>query len=189
MSPFEYVSVLISIILGLGITVILTGLADIIKRWHLISVYWPYGVWMLIVFVLHMQEWWITYSLRAEMTWTLPLFLFIITYPIVLFVLAHLLFPQKWSKAGLDLKQHYFNNYRKYFGAALLLVVISILQNHFILHYAIEEQLGQFLLAFIFLTLLGLKQIHEKMHGALAILMLILLILSFIFNPDELILQ
>ncbi|GCC52947.1 hypothetical protein SanaruYs_31880 [Chryseotalea sanaruensis] len=189
MSPFEYVSVLISIILGLGITVILTGLADIIKRWEMISMYWPYGVWMLIVFVLHIQEWWITYSLRAEMTWTLPLFLFIITYPIVLFVLAHLLFPQKWSKAGLDLKQHYLNNYRKYFGAALLLVVISILQNHFVLDYAIEEQLGQFFVAFVFLTLLALKQIPEKMHGALAILMLLLLGISFIFNPDELILK
>lgn len=189
MSPFEYVSVLISIILGLGITVILTGLADIIKRWQSISMYWPYSVWILIVFVLHMQEWWITYSLRAEMTWTLPLFLFIITYPIVLFVLAHLLFPQKWSKAGLDLKQHYFSNYRKYFGAALLLVVISILQNHFILNYAVSEQLGQFLVAILFLTLLGMKQLNEKMHGALALLMLILLGLSFIFNPEELILQ
>jgi hypothetical protein len=189
MSPFEYVSVLISIILGLGIAVILTGLADIIKRWQAVRIYWPYGVWILIVFVLHMQEWWITYSLRAEMTWTLPLFLFIITYPIVLFVLAHLLFPQKWSKAGLDLRQHYFNNYRKYFGAAFLLLVISILQNHFILNYAIGEQVGQFLVALVFLILLSLKQVHEKMHGGLAILMLILLVLSFILNPDELILQ
>lgn len=189
MSPFEYVSVLISIILGLGITVILTGLANIIKRWQKITMFWPYYVWMLIVFVLHIQEWWITYSLRAEKIWTLPLFLFIITYPIVLFVLAHLLFPQKWSDAGLDLKHHYLNNYKKYFGAALLLVVISFLQNHFILDYPIEEQLGQFLVAIVFLILFSLKNLNEKIHGALAILMLILLGLSFIFNPDELILQ
>lgn len=41
-SPFEYVSVLISIILGLGIAQIVTGLADIIHQWQRIKLYWPH---------------------------------------------------------------------------------------------------------------------------------------------------
>jgi hypothetical protein len=189
MTPFEYVSVLISIILGLGIAVLLTGLADIIRNYHTVKVYWPYLVWILIVFILHIQEWWISYSLRSEMEWTLPHFLFIITYPIVLFILAHLLFPQKWTKKGVDLKVFYFNNFPKYFGAALLLLVLSILQNHFLLNYLLADQYVQFIMAFFFLALLGTRSKKEVLHMAMALLMLTLLILSFVVAPDQLLLK
>ena len=42
MTPFEYVTVLISIILGLGITQIVTGVADIIHQWDKMKLYWPH---------------------------------------------------------------------------------------------------------------------------------------------------
>lgn len=42
MTPFEYVSVLISIILGLGITQIVSGLADIVQHRHQVQLYWPH---------------------------------------------------------------------------------------------------------------------------------------------------
>lgn len=189
MTPFEYVSVLISIILGLGITVLLTGLADIIRNYPVVKVYWPYLIWILIVFILHIQEWWISYSLRSEMEWTLPRFLFVITYPIVLFILAHLLFPQKWTKKGVDLKVFYFNNFPKYFGAALLLLVISILQNHFLLRYTLSEQYVQFIMAFFFLALLGSRSKNEGLHVTVSLLMLLLLSLSFILRPEQLLLK
>lgn len=186
MTPFEYVSVLISIILGLGITVLLTGLADIIRRWKTVTLYWPYAIWIIIVFILHIQEWWATYSLRTEMTWTLPLFLFVIIYSIVLFILANLLFPQKWSKKGVDLKQHYFGNFEKYFGAALLLLVISILQNHFLLGFAFTQQPIQFAMAFFFLAVLGSRTKNEKVHGAMAVIMISIVIVSFALIPQQL---
>ncbi len=186
MSPFEYVSVLLSIILGLGISVILTGLAEFIRRWQTIKFYWPFAVWILIVFVLHVQEWWISYSLRGEMVWTLPLFLFIVSYPIVLFILANLLFPKPWPKGPLDLKKHYLENYRKFFGAALLLVIISLLQNIALLNLQVGDQFAHFLIAIMFLYLLGAKKSHEKIHGLVALLMMIILTVSFWLSPETL---
>jgi len=53
MSPFEYVIVLISIILGLGITLVLTGIAELIRKWNAIKIFWPYLIWIGLVFVLH----------------------------------------------------------------------------------------------------------------------------------------
>ena len=99
MSPFEYVIVLISIILGLGITTILTGVAELIKHTRPVTLYVPYIVWILLIFVLHIQDWWVSYRLMEEKVWTLPLFLLIILYPINLYILAHLLFPAGLSNA------------------------------------------------------------------------------------------
>jgi hypothetical protein len=188
MTPFEYVCVLISIILGLGITVLLTGLADLLRHWRTTAVYWPYLVWIAIVFVLHLQEWWITYSLRSEMEWTLPLFLFIISYPIVLFVLANLLFP-KWTDKKIDLEDHYFDNYQQYFGVALVLIIISILQNHFLLGLAFGKQILQFALAALFVALLWSRARHHRVHAMVAVLMLFLMIVSFIIVPEHLLLK
>ncbi|QOI98670.1 MAG: hypothetical protein HRU69_14785 [Flammeovirgaceae bacterium] len=62
MTPFEYVIVLISIILGLGITVILSGVAGLIRQWRKMAVYWPYLIWVVLVFVMHIHEWWNMYA-------------------------------------------------------------------------------------------------------------------------------
>ena len=121
MSPFEYVIVLISIILGLGITLVLTGVAEMIKRWKTIKHFWPYQIWIALAFILHIQEWWTTYDLKSIDAWTLPSFLFVASYPILLFILANLLFPTDWLKEGLDLKEFYFDNYKKFFVCVILL--------------------------------------------------------------------
>ncbi|MBX2916563.1 MAG: hypothetical protein KF856_14935 [Cyclobacteriaceae bacterium] len=63
MSPFEYVSVLISIILGLGITQIVTGVADVIQNWRNVKLYLPHALWVMFVFFLHMQERWVLYEM------------------------------------------------------------------------------------------------------------------------------
>lgn len=77
MSPFEYVTILISIILGLGITQLVTGIADIIHEKEHVKLYWPHALWIPIIFFLLIQEWWDIYALRDYDTWRLPVFLFI----------------------------------------------------------------------------------------------------------------
>src|SRR5579872_4509431 len=92
-SAFEYVTVFISIILGLGVTQILTGIADLVHQNERVKIYSPHLVWVFLVLVLHVQEWWVTFQLRSYGPWRLPVFLFILLYPVVLFILARLLFP------------------------------------------------------------------------------------------------
>src|SRR6186713_233849 len=98
MSPFEYVIVLISIILGLGITTILTGVAEIIKQTSLKNLFAPYIIWVALVFVVHLQEWWVAYELKTVQVWTLHMLLFILLPPINLYIMAHLLFPTALSR-------------------------------------------------------------------------------------------
>src|SRR5689334_16712007 len=111
-SAFEYITVFISIILGLGVTQILTGIADLVHQSGRVKVYWPHLVWVLLVLVLHVLEWYITFDLRTFNAWRLPVFLFVLLYPIVLFVTARLLFPFGLSDEMVDLKEFYYKNYR-----------------------------------------------------------------------------
>jgi hypothetical protein len=139
MTPFEYVSVLISIVLGLGITQIVSGLADIIHQWNRVKLYWPHLMWIVFVFFLHIQEWWVLYDLRTLGEWKLPTFLFIILYPINLFILARILFPSAGSDPG-DFKKFYFENFRKFFVWAVILIALSMADNLLLNGYSWMDQ-------------------------------------------------
>ncbi len=189
MSPFEYVTVLISIILGLGIALILTGIAELIRRWKKITHFWPYLIWIVLVFVLHIYEWWDHYNLRLIASWSLPVFLFVILYPILLFILANLLFPMKWSKKGIDLKEFYFATYSKFFLWAILLAALAIIQNVVLEGYKLQDQLVQIIVLVAFSSLLIWRTRNVIVHTAIALLMLLVMLGSIIFTSDTLLIQ
>ena len=173
MSPFEYVTVLISIILGMGITQIVTGIADIIHQWDKMKLYWPHSLWMLLVFVMHIHEWWYTYDLKKHESWYLISFLFLILYPIMLFVLARILFPFGAMETETDFKQFYFNNYRKFFLIVMILVLLAILQDVFLEDYSWKDQILKIGILSI-LTSITIKKVSSELLHKIVVVVLLL---------------
>ncbi len=178
MSPFEYVTVLISIILGLGITQILTGIADLFHKIEKVKLYWPHILWILFVLILHIQEWWITYELKNYQPWRLPAFLFIMLYPVNLFVLARMLFPRNLKGKNINLKSFYLKTYRKIFLLFIASGVLSVIYNLLILHLPIYTQFLQALLILSF-TVMTIKQCRQDwIHKSLAVVVTIIMTAS-----------
>ena len=183
MTPFEYVIVLISIILGLGVTQIMTGVADLVHQWDRVKLYWPHLTWVVLVFVLHIQEWWDVYSLQSFGAWRLPTFLFFTLYPVNLFILARILFPFNPQEEQIDLKLFYYANFRRIFLWTMILNVLSIISN-LIVH---GFDVSLFVIVAI-LSLLGVVAWRnyklEWLHKTIAALFLLTLVLSVIVNWD-----
>lgn len=186
MSPFEYIIVLISIILGLGITTILTGIADWIKHYRNSTLYSPYIIWIVIVFIMHIHEWWECYQLKSITAWQLPLFLFVILYPIVLYVLAHLLFPKHGEGERFDSRRYYFERYPAFFICALIGAILSVIHNLTIENLRPKDQIIQFvLIAVITSTLLSRTKRHT-VHMCIALGLLLMLIVALVWSRDML---
>jgi len=184
MSPFEYVIVLISIILGLGVTQIMTGVAELVHQWDRVRLYWPHMIWIVLVFVLHIQEWWDVYSLQSFSAWRLPTFLFFTLYPVNLFILARILFPFQPNDGDINLKDFYFANFKKFFLWTIILNVLSIISN--LIVHGFDYSL--FLIVAIMATLATVILRNYKMewlHQTIAVVFLLTLILSAIVNWDE----
>lgn len=180
MTPFEYVTVLISIILGLGITQIITGVADIIHQWERVKLYWPHLLWIAFVFFLHVEEWWVIYELRTVQVWKLPMFLFVILYPINLFILARILFPFAAGAAKTDFKDFYFDNYKKFFIGIMILSVLAILENLFVSRFKLIEQFNQTILFIVLGFILFKNYKAEWLHKILVVLLYIILLASMV---------
>jgi len=177
-SPFEYVVVLFSIILGMGVTQIVSGMASIIHRWEKVKIYWPHLILVLLVFVIHIQEWWEAYDMRNYAFWRLSTFLFIILYPVNLYILARILFPINWRSKEIDLKKFYFQNYRRIYLFTITLDLLAVIDNVFISGYKISDQIVQIVVLLILTFIIVRGHSNEWLHKAIAAILLIILIVT-----------
>lgn len=129
MDQFSYLTVLISIILGLGITQLLGGLGRLLQARRRTRLYWPSIAWVGVLLVLHVQTWWAMFGLRALQSWDFLGFVLVLLQPIVLYLLAALVLPESSAETATDLRQHYYDHSRWFFGLAVLLLVVSLLRD------------------------------------------------------------
>ncbi len=129
MDAFSYLSVLISIILGLGITRLLTGLGQQIEFRDRIAGYAPAVVWALVLLVVHVQTWWAMFGLRDHAGWTFLEFLAVLLQPGVLYLLAALVLPSVELGDRVDLRAHFLDGTRWFFGLFVALLLVSVVKD------------------------------------------------------------
>src|ERR1700757_4598375 len=95
MGAFEYLSVLISIILALGMTRVLAGVGEMLQARSRRRIYWVHAVWIANLFIYLVMGWWIFYRWRSQQQWTFFLFVFVLISPTILFLAALILFPRE----------------------------------------------------------------------------------------------
>lgn len=126
MSAFDYLAVLISIVLGLGVANILTGYAAIIRNRARIRSFWPTYLMMANLFLIHLQMWWSMYGLRNVPTWTFPMFLFTILQPVFIYLMSAVLVPAIPDQGEVDLEEAYFREISWFSAGLFISVVVSI---------------------------------------------------------------
>ncbi len=125
MSLFEFLMVLVSIIIGLGIAEILTGIARQIRCRESIHGYWVHSVAVTAIFFALLQQWWEIWGVRVEAEWTFHGLLMMLTGPVGLFLIAHLLFPEPMQ--GANFREYYNGAMRPIWWLAALTVVLATL--------------------------------------------------------------
>jgi hypothetical protein len=183
-SPFEYVSILISIILGLGITQILSSFSDLLYHYKKVKFYWPHTVWIMFVLFLHIQDWFITYQLKSKMIWNLPELLFILLYPIILYIAAKMLIPANDDSEKFDMKAYYLSHFQIIFSLIGFTILLSILFNMFFLSMVIFQQIP-LIIFFVVTIFLSVKRVeNELIHKILSIILLASVIFSVILEEN-----
>jgi hypothetical protein len=127
-ASFDYLTVLISIVLGLAITNVLTRLALVMQSRERVNFYWPPIAWALWLFFICVQHWWAQWSWRTSPTPTFGGFLLQLMTPVLLFLLSALALPDREENRALDLQSWYFRNRKWFFGLLFFTPLVSILE-------------------------------------------------------------
>ena len=93
MTPFEYLSVLVSIILGLGLAHLLSAVRELIQKRAQVRFYPLALVWAALIFTTQVQWWWGIYELRTAQAWNFFSFFFLLLAPVSMYLTAGMVLP------------------------------------------------------------------------------------------------
>ena len=126
-TEFEFVAVLISIVIGLGIAHLLGGVAQAVHERNQARLDSVHAAWTVSVFLVMVLNWWVLFTWRTHEVWTFDVFLLLILWAVALFLLVVFLYPPR-KQVGEAWAAVYESNRRWFLStyAAMTLLDISI---------------------------------------------------------------
>ena len=168
MDAFGYLSVLLSIVLGLALTQLLTTAGRLIKARDRVVFYAPTVIWMGVLFAVIVQSWWTMFGLREHQAWTMVDFLVVLAHPTLLYVMVELISPDVAAEGPIRLRDAYFRHAPLFFGATMLVIAISFVRP-LVLNGELSHPLDvAFHLAVFTLALIAAVWRNPRYHALLA---------------------
>lgn len=128
MDSFSYLSVLLSIIIGLAITQVLQGLRTLMLTRSSARLYLPSLLWAALMLLTATQMWWASFGLRDQSDWTFGLY-GLVLLQVSLFYLASGLVLPDLTPERIDLEGDYFRNRRWFFGLLAATALVSVIKD------------------------------------------------------------
>jgi len=148
MSEFEFLSVLVSIVIGLGLAHILKGSVSLAYKHRQLEPRLVYAIFLVFIFVL---DWWTIIGWRDHTGWNFSDFLILITWAISHYIAAIILYPLSDIEESASFPLKYF------LLAFAAVAFLDILQTYvrgdifepwyylpFVLHYVLLSIMGYF---------------------------------------------
>ena len=131
MSQFEYISVLLSIVFGLGMSKLLSGIGVMIHRRRLGHLDLVHGLWVWNCFFLLAANWWVTFRFQLALEqWNFELFFTLLVWSTFLYIPSVLLFPPYMGR-DQSFAEIFERNRRWLMGSLVGFGVMDIVQTAF----------------------------------------------------------
>lgn len=122
---FPHVRIVMGMIIGLGITRMLTGIAGFIQHPDRYRVSMLHMLWVGSILLELVLFWWWEFGLSRIHNWSFGVYIFLIGYAIVLYLLSALLFPDNVAEyAGYE--DFFINRRRWFFGLMATSFVLDV---------------------------------------------------------------
>ena len=180
MSIFEYVMVIVSIVLGLSVAQILRGLGQVLRS---NSRHVATTAWLIALFVVHLQLWWNLWSLSGVDRWTQAGFLLVAMVPCSLFAATDALVPSG-SEREVGTRDHFDRVAPWFYSLFLAFLLLSVLWTWLLLELSLDHSLRVLELIGIVSAIMGLAWRRKNVHTLAAVIYLGTLMLGqWVFRP------
>jgi hypothetical protein len=171
MDAFSYLSVLVSVVLGLAIQQVLQGYRALALNRRQVEIYWPSLAWSANVLIMVVQNWWSMFGLADRATWTFAAFAVLLIQTAALYMMAGLVIPDTPPGERIALKAHYYRERVTFFGISLFTIVWSAIGKHIIEGAWLSGANLGFHLLFACMAVTAILSRNERLHAFLAALM------------------
>ena len=141
MDAFAYLSVLLSIILGLAIAQVLQGYRALLLARGRVSADPAPLIWSGLVLLFAAQAWWASFGLNARSNWDFLDFGVILLQMGLLYMLSALILPDVLAEQPVNLARH-FDRHRKAFFVFLIAMLASSILKEAVLEHRLTSPLN-----------------------------------------------
>src|SRR6266700_5662875 len=127
MSSFEFIAALMSIIIGLGVTNLLSGAGRAFYRRRENPLDEVRLVLTIATLVLLVLQWWITFRWNTEANWTFDKFLVLTAWTVTLYLLTVFLYPPDLSEAEAH-QGRFERNRAGYYSTFIAMCLLDVAQ-------------------------------------------------------------
>jgi len=177
MDEFSYLSVLLSVILGLAVTEILQGFRALLLSRKQVRIYWPVIAWGVLILLVCFQNWWSMFGMRNRHDWRFEQFAMVLLQTILIYMVAGLVFPEFTGEGAIDLKESFYAHRRWFFALGASTVVVSIAKNVVLDGHLPNSKDLSFHLVFAVMLLSGVLISDERYHKVLVVFVIV----TFVF--------
>jgi len=182
MGLFEFLMILVSVIIGLGLTEILSGVANLLRARDTVRFYWIHSLFQFGIFFALLQLWWESWGMQSLETISFSAVLSILAPPVFLFLIAHLLYPHPVENA--DLRAYYYRQVSLLWAMVIVGTVEGTFLRPLIMGDPVLEPSNLSGIPMIAICIALATSKSSRVHSALAPLILIIVILdTLLANP------
>jgi len=175
LDTFRWISVIVSIILGLGVTRLLIGAVNVFRMRDRAVFYWPVLAWAAAIFAQQVAFWWSLEAASGVVTsWTFIAFLLLVGLVLALFLAATLILPFDRLPEGETLRTYFERDGRWALAALAVFNLLAILTNTEIWHEGLLTESARINLVLTIIPaagFLGGRRVH--MAAAIAYLVIV----------------
>jgi len=139
MSRFEYLSVLISIVIALGITEVTISWGRLLQHRDRVRFSGLHAFWSTFILFLMIQYWWGFWNARTVDNWSLASLLIFVSATIALVLCAIVLVPGRVISGDINLEDLYYENARPFFLLAAVFLALSTAGDTFVLGVPLRD--------------------------------------------------
>lgn len=179
MPAYEHVVVVMSIVLGLAVTQLLRGAAQLYRSRKRVSTYWLHWAWVALLVMLSLLLWWTYWNYQSVTDWNFFRFVLYLSPTIVFYFLTAITFPDPSDATG-GLREYYYSNRRGFFGTLVLYLVVAGITAVLVRGLPILDASNLFRVAILLPLLMAMRSASERVHIAVMVVSAVLMVV-FVF--------
>ena len=142
MSPFEFVTIFCSLILGLSLSHILRAVTDLYEIRERVKTYWLNSLWVVTVTMWSVYAWWGLWELSLYLNeWHYFQYWFLVTNLASIYFFTTLVLPKATDEGIIDLEKHYYSVNQAFFSIVAFSLFTSVVVNHSLFDKPMGSQL------------------------------------------------
>jgi hypothetical protein len=138
MTPFEFVAVFFSMVLGLALAHVLAAFSSIVEARERVRTDWIQSIWAVSVTVLIVHSWWGTWGLKNAESWNYASFWAVVVYLGSIYLLSTFVFPRGPEAGVVDLRIHFESVRRIFMALWAVTLLMAGLINYTLFHVGLR---------------------------------------------------